>query len=255
MRRAHVFACFMPPRDRTRGVRPFQLRDLAAAHEVVAALALGGYVFGETLLNHPPGAGRAVPHPLLPMAFDRVHGDDVVLTATRMPLSDHLHGDPKRVQRGWTWLEARLLERWSRYFDVLARTHVRLAPRLWPLLPDGYRDRCDIVFRSGQGAFYKRLNACDGQPARKVQWRNRTAAFLLREDALWPDGPGHIGLFGMDGTSTLVWAWQLRHVVPQLLDERGFTMVELVGDQIPERPTDLDWIARWTVEPVLVGVH
>jgi hypothetical protein len=253
--RAHTFAFLMPPRDATRDVRAFQLRDLAAALELHGALGTRGYAVGETLLNHPPPGPDRGPQALLPMQLDRLGTSDLVVTVTRPPLSDRSHGDAKQVRRGWTALEGRILELWGRYLDVIARSHVRFEDRWRAALPPGLEDRRDMVFRTREGAFYKRLNACDGRPARAVPSAPRTAAFLLRESCIWPNGPDYLGIFGMDGTSTLLWAWQLRNVVSDLLDEQGLTMVELKGGELPERPTDLRWMADWSVEPVVVALR
>jgi len=251
---AHLFAFFMPPRDATRPVQPFMLRDYPAAFELLAALGGYGFAFGRTLLNHPPPGPQPVSTEPIPMALDDVHEGDCIVTTTRPPLSDPEHGDIKQVRRGHTWLEDRILRLWAGYFAVLARTHLRLAHRLDTLLPPGFEDRRDIVFRSRRSAAYKRLHPCDGRRFRYVPPGDpRTAAFLLHAPAIWPGGPAYVGIFGMHGLSTLAWAWQLRNVMPELLEKPGFTMVELVAGDVPERPTDLRWMSTWSVEPVLVA--
>ena len=249
--RAHVFAFMLPPRDSTRPVRVFWQRDLAAVIEILAALREDGYGIGEVLLNHPPEGPLAVPAERAEVDVSRLEPEDLLVTATRIPLSDLEHGDAKQVRRGWTTLEDTLLELWRRYLDGIARTRVRLAEPLRGKLPHGYEDRREMAFRSRECAFYKERNAHDGAGWRKVSGERRTAAFLLRVPELWPGGPGYLGVFGMDGTSTLIWAWQLRHRAPRLLRQPGFVMAELCGGPLPKRSTDYTWMDRWAMEVVL----
>ena len=79
----------------------------------------------------------------------------------------------------------------------------------------------------------------------------RTAAFLLRTDALWPGGPGFVAAWGLNALSTLAWCTLLRHNYSALLANRGLTMVELLPVAPPMRPTTHEWTRQWGVEVLL----
>ena len=54
-RYVYPFLSYISPRDYARDLRIFQLRDAAAAMDVVGALDPQGYRFGDFLLNAPSG--------------------------------------------------------------------------------------------------------------------------------------------------------------------------------------------------------
>lgn len=247
---AHVFAAMQTPRSDDRHLRVFETRDLAAALQVLAALEAEGFRMGEILLNHPPqGPQRDGAVPSAQVDLAAVRAGDLITTFTRPAASDPEWGDRKSLRRGHTDLEERILWFWRQHFDWLARSSMRLSEPMRELLPPALADRSAASFRMRQGAFYLERNSLDGRPRRRTRER-RTAAFLARVPELWPGGPGYLGLFGMDGISTLGWATLLRHRHPELLRKR-FVMAELCVSEIPERPTELSWMQGWTVEPVL----
>jgi len=137
---------------------------------------------------------------------------------------------------------------WDPYVEILARSHVKLAPALRPALRAGFENRQDMVLYQRNGAWYKSLNALDGRGWRTWSASPRTPAFLLYVDELWPGGPGLVNAFGMDGVATEVWAYRLRRDFAYLLDAPVFAMVELEGGGIPERPFDLRWALDWKIE-------
>jgi hypothetical protein len=252
----HHFAFLNSPRDTTRRVPPFQIRDGGAAWLIAAALEDEGFQLGEILPNSPPPPAEEEEEELEPedraeVDLSPVAPDDLVLTTTRIPVSDRAQGDRSQVQRGWTTLEDPLFALWILFLDIISRSHVRLAAPMRSKVRPGYEDRREVAFRMRKGASYRERNAMDGTGWHWVPREPRTAAFLLRVLELWPGGPGYLGIFGMDGTSTLIWAWLLRHRAPELLRQPAFVMADLCGGQIPERPTDLSWIGRWNVELVL----
>ena len=154
----------------------------------------------------------------------------------------------KKVHRAWTDLEQRVLDAWEEMLNEISRSYVSLAPRVRRRLRKGYESRKAITFREREGAPYREWNARDGQGFRRQERSHRTAAFLLRLDELWPDGPGYVGMFGMDGTISLVWAHLLRRKFSYLLEKPGFTMVELSGAPLPERASRLDFCEAWEVD-------
>ena len=75
--------------------------------------------------------------------------------------------------------------------------------------------------------------------------------FLLRLPSLPNRDVGYLGIWSLDGTSTLVWSKLLRYIHADLLCEPGFVMAELVHAPIPERATDYRWAADWHAEILL----
>ncbi len=248
---AHPFCFMISPRESGRAIRSFQQRDLAAMMELLGALSDEGFTLGESILNFPPGDGRE-PAERTQVDPSHLNPGDLILSCTRPPIHDAEHGNKKQVLRGYTDLEDEIFGAWKRYLRVLARTHVRLSERLWPQLEGPYRTRRDMSFYStGQGAFYRDWNDCEEsgwQPAPRLP---HTAGFVLRLGELYPGGPGYCGVFGMDGVVTYILCWLLRHRRGDLLRDPGFRMLELRGGDIPERPTDLDWIDRWKIHELL----
>ncbi len=247
----YPFLSYISPRDYTRDLRIFQLRDVAAAMDVVGALEEHGYRYGDTLLNAPGGAPPAQGEPLYPIDLTGIGAEDLILTITRPPLSDIEWGDRKKVHRAWTDLEQSVLDSWSEILEDIARSYVSLARKMRNYLREGFESRQAVRFRECEGAPYLEWNARDGQGFQKLRRENRTAAFLLHRDELWQGGPGYVGVFGMDGTTTMAWANILRHRHSELLEKPGFTMVEITGAPLPERPTRLDFTQSWAVDVIL----
>jgi len=237
------FVFFLAPRDRSRLLRIFQNRDVSATLELSMALTRLGFEYGELLLNFPPPPG-AENGPLLPVETNALPGD-VILTTGRMPLHaeeelDHI----KHLRRADTDLERAIVAAWLPHFRLLTRGNASLARDHRSALSPDYADRRHIEFYLRHGAGYKQLA--------REQYRGepRTAAFLLRMRELWPGGPGYAGAFGMDGTTSLIWAYLLRTRLADLLQEDGFVMVELSGS-IPERPTSLAFADAWKSQVLL----
>ena len=250
-RRVYPFNYFVARRDHNRGFKIHQRRDLGAAIELLAALRKIGYEYGQPLLNFPPEHPRRKPTDKLhKVDVSFVQAGDLILQTTRPPLDDREHGDRKQIELGYTDLEWQLFAVWRQYLEICARSHVKLGSRVRDDLPEGFENRKDMAFREGTGAPYKELNALDGSGWRKHRGR-RTAAFLLRVEELWENGPGFLGAFGMDGTSTMIWAYRLSRDFSELLSEPGFVMAEMEGSTIPTRSTDLRWANDWPIEIVL----
>lgn len=243
MPRFYPFVYFLPPRDRSRLLRIFQNRDVTATLEFSYALTPLGFEYGGVLLNFPPPPG-AENGPLLPVETNALPGD-LILTTSRPPLHVEEEEDViKRMRRADTDLERAIVAAWLPHFRLLTRGNASLANDHRSALPPDYADRRHIEFYLRQGAGYKQLS--------REQYRGepRTAAFLLRVRELWPGGPGHVGGFGMDGSTSLIWAYLLRTRHADLLREDGFVMVELSGS-IPSRPTSLAFADAWKSQILL----
>ena len=252
-RRVHPFQCFLSPRDNKRPLKLFQLRDTAAALELIPALQELGFEYGDPILNYPPSDGAQDPsakNGLLEVDLSFVRPGDLIMLTTRPPLHDLVHGDRKQIRRGYTDLEERVFAVWRQYLEVCARSHVQLTKPLCREVRQGFESRRDMAFSEGIMAPYRELNALDGSRRRRPPPR-RTAAFLLRVDSMWEGGPGLLGAFGMDGTSTMVWAYRLARDHSELLAEPGFVMAELEGPPVPPRPSNLRWAMECNIEIIL----
>jgi hypothetical protein len=239
-------------KDKNRPLKIHQRRDLAAAIELLRALLQMGFEMGEPILNFPPltppDPDGSEP-PLHPVDLSFVEPQDVLLQTTRPPLNDLLEGPRKRVERGFTDVEAWLFRLWEQYFAHCTRSEIQLLKRLHGLLRGADRDCRGMRFKEASGAPYHRLNDCVGSGWHAPGQREmRTAAFLLHVEEAWEGGPGLIGAFGLDGTSSLIWAYRLGHDLADLLREPGFVIAEMVIKKVPERPTDLRWASDLKVE-------
>ena len=245
--RIYPFNYFVARKEQ-REFKIHQRRDLGAAIELLHALYQHGYAYGEPILNFPPDEPPAEPHDgddvfsepdlasaLLEMDLSFFAPGDLILQTTRPPLDDQGHGTKKRVERGYTQLEGRLLELWRNYLGICARSHVRIATDLRKELQSGYESRRDMQFRQQTLAPFSSLSTLAGK--RTTPPPHRTAAFLLRVEEAWKNGPGFLGAFAMDGTTTQVWCYRLAHDFPELLREPGFVVAEI--ETVPPAPVKL----------------
>jgi len=253
-KRVHPFTYYLPKDDSTRSLRIHERRDLGAALELLPALRERGYEHGEQILNATleVPAGATVPAgDLYPVDRTLFRPGDLILQTTRPPLDDAKVGNRKKVRRGNTDLERNLFEVWDQYLPRCSRQRVQLAERVQQCLPEGFENRKEMVFFERTTAPYKFLNALDGRGDKRPPSDHLTAAFLLRVDRLWTRGPGLLGAFGMDGTSTMIWAYRLGRDLSYLLDEPGLTVVEMEVRDIPAHPTDLRWAADWKLKVLI----
>jgi hypothetical protein len=240
MRYVHLFASYLDPRDSERKRWVFLTRDLSAAWEVVGALQLSDFWLGRQLFNYPPPVGQEPT--LLVIDCSDISPHDIILTATRPPLSDSDQLEKRRVPKGFTTLEVQTDSVWKLYFKILSRSHAELAGWLHPHLPESHPFHRDMFFLQSAYSHYKLLHR------RPVKVRGRTAVFLVVQPELWPGGPTFVGFFGMDGVSTLAWAHLLRHRHSDLLHQPGFHMLELHSAPVPERVPDMRWADEWRAE-------
>jgi len=187
----YPFAYSLPQHDSSRRVRPFQIRDGAATFEMLALLSRFGWSYGGLLINHPPLPKSNLSH-LLEVSVPAGPGD-LIFTATRPPLDEV---GRKRVNRGHTDLEERILRAWRGCFVSLSRLEASLLPKYHDELAPGFEDRKHIFFYAREGSRYNELGSI------RYRGSNRTAAFLLHLKEFGPDKPGYLGIFGMDGMTT-----------------------------------------------------
>lgn len=230
----------------------FARRDCSASSELLFPLFQLGFAQGEPIFQQPP----LVP-PRGPVPFEQLHKVDLsflrpgalILQTTRPPIHDRDAGPQKQVERAYTDLEHHTFEVWKLYLEYVARTHVRLAPAIQPLVRDGFQDRRELGFKQkGWGAPYSELNALQGAGWRRYDGERRSALFLLRLEDAWTQGLGYLCAFGMDGCMTLCWCYRLARDLKHLLAKPGFVMAEIELGRMPQRATDLRFCLDWKIE-------
>lgn len=242
----YPFLFFGTP-DRGRDHQPWQARDWPCLLYLQQALQPQGYELKNVILNTPPQSGA--PAQQVASVAVRPGPSDALLAVTRFPLNDD-PTDKKRVLRGYTDLEPAVLEAGSRVFASLSRRRLLLQPELWPHVRPGFENRVNIVYRQRHGAdFYELRTAARGR-AHEPPAEKRTSAFLLHT-RLWENGPSLIAAFAMDGLAAIAWSQILAQRHPDWLLEPGFTMVDLIRNPVPQRPTLLCFEPQWRTEIVL----
>jgi hypothetical protein len=238
----YPFLFYQRPRSIGRKVRVAYHVDAAALFNLVALLQREGFRLGELIFNYPPFATEA-DGPLVFEKADFAPGG-LIVTATRF---ERTRQYKKFVQRGFTPLERAIEDAWRPFIRDSARLQMVLESRAARHLKPGFESRANVTFFQGEGARYKEVLTPRG--FRKEKSR-ATAAFLLRVKELWPGGPGYVGAFGMDSTTTLVWSHLLRHRHPELLSQEGFVMAELSGPT-PGRVPNMKFADEWRSEVIL----
>lgn len=244
----HPFWWLIADGDKNRPNWPFQTREGFALRQLSAGLRRHGYEDGRDLLNTPPPRGRPRDE-LAHIDTSWSRPKDLCTTMTRIPRSDHLEGKRKKIPRGFTDLESEIMAEWEPYVPYCSRLMVQIHDRLHEKLPEGKKNLARITAYEKPCAPYNRLAACDGTPARKYRGQElRSPVYLLRLPKMQHRNMGYLGIWGLDGNTTLIWATILRFRLPQLLKQDHFVMAELVGGSVPDRPLDLDFAADWRAE-------
>lgn len=234
--------------DKKRPDRPYQVRDALAGEQVREALRREGYAAGESFLNFPPQP-RERCEGLAHIDTSVCRPRDLIGTYTRIPISDLDQGARKKVPRGFTDLEAEMMDEWRPYVSSASRLVVQLNERLHQRLPPGFENRRRMSIYESECAPYNELSRCDGSPQRPYAGEElRTPVFKLRVTRMKEREVGYLGIWGVDGNATLIWSCLLRHRHPELLCKPGFVMGELVGGRVPGRPFDLRWTLDWRLE-------
>jgi hypothetical protein len=223
--------------------------DVAAALNVYEAFNQRGYRLGDLLFNYPPQQGE--PRELMTIDKSRFARDDLILTSTRFDTDapDSKDLPRKRVQRGFTDLEAAIVAQWRERFGVSRRLLVKLDPDYADAFATGFENRFAIQFLEGEGAPYGRLSDADDSNIDKDP-PEATTAYVLRLRELYPGGPGYLGFFGMCSTTTLLWSHLLRFRHADLLHDEGFTIAEIAG-AVPKREPDMRWADGWKSQIIL----
>ena len=252
MPQAHSFLYSAPRRDYKRLPTPASPRDPEANLQLRIALQELGFEFGETILNFP---ADDVTFDLLPREQLRevelpfVDRNDILAATTRPPLSDGRQGDKKKIEPANTTIERMIFDHYFRYFRVCSRSHVELTEEAAALLPPAMKNRAIMTFYQ-EGCRYMYLQARGRPRSRRSPLGQRTAAFLLRVEEIWPGGPGLVAAWSLNAMATLSWCLQLRHRYSWMLENRGLTMVELHPERSPAHANSYAWVRDWRVTPV-----
>lgn len=231
--------------DRSDPVRPFKMRDAAAAGLLMQALALRGYEHADTFLNYPLVKGRA------PAAVNlgQFQPGDLILLTTRPPLHDQEIGNRRSILRSYTNLEKLIFAALCEHFFVTcARSEIVLRPSIAAISP-AIAARTSIEPHQHGGASYQRIsNPATGDRVIYKDMEPRTAAYLVYLEEAWKNGPGLLAAFGVGGTETFIWGRQLETRYRDLLCERSFVMAEMPAAPRSLRPSSLRFADEWETE-------
>ena len=225
----------------------FQLRDGEAALWIMQALAERGYRFAGPIVNYP--SSRENPDPC---DGSFLREDDLIVLTTRPPMNDADIPDKKGIPRSYTPLEKALFDGpLSRHFLRCARSEVLLTDETAGISRE-IAHRQSMIFRQNGGAMYQSYGSPAGAWQKFKQPPPLTAAFLVYTEHAWPGGPALMAAFGMGGTETLVWCYQLASRFQDLLFTTPFAMVELKSPPAGPRPATITFADAWEV--TILGV-
>lgn len=230
-------------------VLPHQLRDAEAALFMHSILQERGYAYAGPIFNYPV----AKPARPIPVDDSFLRADDLLVLTTRPPLDDADEGVKCYVDRSYTTLEDKVfafcrrhLARCSRSNVIVSDIHARAYPQVAQFR--------NIQYRQNRGASIDRyLPYASNKWQRPTLRQGHTAAYLIYEAHAWANGPGVLAAFGMSGTDTLVWNYQLATVFGRLLASAPFAMAELIAPQeIPRGKLTIDFANEWQVRLLTV---
>jgi hypothetical protein len=240
-RRCFRFA-YLTPGRKGRERRPFQLRDGEAALFLMRALMEHGYRYAGPIFNYP-SAGPD----LIPSDVGFLRETDLILLVTRPPMHDWELPDKKGIPRSYTMLEACIFKALERWFKRCARSEILLAEESAAISAE-IAMRQSIAFRQNGGAMYQTYGSPIRREWTQFRWPHPlTAAFLVYAEHAWPGGPALLAAFGMGGTETLVWCYQLANRFRHLLFTTPFAMAELRTGPIAGCPTSIEFADEWEV--------
>jgi hypothetical protein len=233
---------FTYPVQTRRQIYPFQVRDGEAALHLTAPLGDLGYRYAGQILNYPSDGQGPIP------ADHHLVYPDLLLLTTRPPMHDMIVGDKKGFRPSFTTLEDKLFQGpLGERFERSARSEILLTEETASISPEIAKRRSIIFRQNGGGAAYKSYGSGMGEWTRFKERPALTAAFLLYAEHAWPGGPGFLAAFGMSGTETLVWCYQLATRFSHLLCTTPFAMAEMRTGELPERPGSIDFADSWEI--------
>ena len=250
---AHPFLYASPRRHADRPIHIALPRDSEANAELRIALHEQGYGFGRSILNLPPPRRefRLLPFDeLRRVELPFLDGEALLFCTTRPPLSEYVQDDKKKVEPSNTTLEHAIFVHYWRYFDRCSRSSIKFTEEAAACLPEGKKNRGEMSFNQ-IGCLYQSLGTLGGKRVPPGRLGNRTAAFLLSVEELWPGGPGLKAAWGLNAIATLIWCLLLRDRYSALLANRGLTVVELQPADPPIQPDTHEWAYDCPVTPLM----
>jgi hypothetical protein len=241
------FAYAMPC-HKDRELRPHQLRDTDSGLFLSEALVKSGYRYGGPIINYPSSG------PDLRPFDDRFLGEtDLILLTTRPPMTDLEVGDRKSIRRSFTTLEDKVFKALQTRFKSCARSEIVLQDAT-ARISDEIAKRQSVVFRQNGGAAYQHHGSpYTGEWRRFKRAQPLTAVFLVFIPHAWRGGPALLAAFGMGGTETLVWCYQLATRFSHLLFTKSFVMGEMRTGRLHEPSTLKDFADSW--ETTILGAE
>lgn len=246
------FSYFVRP-ERDRRLYLHQLRDGQAFSELAAVLAAQGHYYGGVIFNYP-GAG-------LKGTLSGFGPSDVLVMASRPPLSDGENGEEeqvehRRIERSHNDLEKIILSRVRRYLEICSRKVIKLTKEMADKLPVEAKCKAEIQFCTGNTrkanyVRYRMYGSKRWQNPLEATEINRTAAYLLYTPPLWDNGPSLIVSFGLSGPENLIWNHLVRIQHPELLESPRFVMAEMTLGDIPTPPISLAFSDKWDIDIIL----
>lgn len=269
--------CYLSADDKRRF--PHQVRDGDAALQLFDALRDLGYEHGDLFINWPCEPGTA---DTSIADFTRLHMDenDLLLLTTRPPLTDEPDQQKPNYASG-TELEARIFESlWEKGFHECSRTCVSTLPVLRRTFRKGYENRSSIQYyairlrdRSPRAqdqpeefigdASYHAVCGLGGTSVPRALMKRLSAGYVAHVP-IAKGMPRLLAVFGMSGTTTLLWSYVLgskrRDLLKWAVDEPSelrFAMAEITTSApIPQRPPTLEVCLKemgWQDEVIAQG--
>jgi hypothetical protein len=237
--------------------KPHQQRDESPALELMPKICSLGFVYDgahRIFLNHPPSkTGDPSRSQFTALGLTE---RDILLLATRPPLDDKEEIQPLRPSGSEIEsLIFRVLR--EKCFYHCSRGNVALRPAVAENLAAGFRRRSEIEFslRSDRVSLatgtYRALHGREEENSKP--WNEMMTAGYLVNVPLGKGLPNLLAVFGMSGTTTLVWAYLLhKHsdILTQALRQPSFTMVEIQTEGILGNPVDFTFCDGWAMQVI-----
>ena len=248
-KRRYFRIAYAVPCHKDREPRPHRQRDADGAMFLSEPLVARGYRYAGPIFN-TPSTGPEL------SAFDGsfLRETDLILLTTRPPMNDLEVGDRRIIHRSFTKLEDEVFKALQSRFKSCARSEIVLQDAT-ARISDEIAKRQSLVFRQNCGAAYQH----HGSPY-TGEWRHfkssqpLTAVFLTYMPHAWPGGPALLAAFGIGGTETLVWCYQLATRFSHLLFTTAFVMGEMRTTELTRPPDTMDDFAdSW--ETTILGAE
>ena len=243
-------------RDRMRP-KPHQQRDESAGLELMPKICSLGFAYegvDRIFLNHPPSdTGDTSCNQLKTLGLGE---RDILLLTTRPPLDDE--DDLQPLRASGSRLEALIFDVLrKRCFEHCSRGNIALQPAIGRNLAPGFRNRSEIEFSRrtdpvslATGTY---LALYGEEDAKSERWNKMMTAGYIVNVPLGEGLPSLLAVFGMSGTTTLVWAYLLQKnsdILTHALRGPSLTMVEIETQAILGNPVNFAFCDCWGMKVI-----